>query len=85
MSNEKPLTLTLYSRPECHLCVDMLEALTLWQKTHQFNVDIINIDSDIKLTRRFAARIPVLAHNEIEICQYHINESALDAFFKNQA
>ena len=85
MSNEKPLILTLYSRPECHLCEDMLKALAVWQEAHQFNVDVINIDSDIKLTRRFAARIPVLAHNDIEICQYHINESALDEFFKNKA
>ena len=55
--------LTLYSRPDCHLC-DEAESLLLssglgesYQKT--------DIETDLKLIRRYGIHVPVLMRNDI--------------------
>jgi thiol-disulfide isomerase/thioredoxin len=81
MSNEKELIFSIYSRPECHLCDEMIENLEKWQKRFNFKIEIFNIDEDPALTERFAARIPLLAVDDAEICEYHLDEKALLQFF----
>lgn len=81
--NNTELVLTLYSRPECHLCEDMLNGLKSWQNRFDFKVEIVDIDQDTSLTDRFAARIPILTAADIEICQYYLDENALSRFFKS--
>jgi thiol-disulfide isomerase/thioredoxin len=71
------LVLSLYSRPECHLCEEMIDALKLWQKRFNFKINVIDIDQDSSLIARFAARIPLLAADNVEICEYHLDEKAL--------
>ena len=82
--NEKELVLSIYSRPECHLCDEMFDALKKWQSRFNFKVNIIDIDQDTFLTARFAARIPLLAVGDIEICEYHLDEKALLRFFEQE-
>jgi glutaredoxin-like protein DUF836 len=82
--NEPELVLSIYSRPECHLCDEMIEALKKWQSYFNFEVNIINIDQDTFLTARFAARIPLLAVGNIEICEYHLDEKALLHFLEQE-
>ncbi len=82
--NENELVLSIYSRPECHLCDEMFDALKKWQGRFNFKVDIINIDQDTSLTARFADRIPLLAVGDIEICEYHLDEKALLRFFEQE-
>ncbi len=55
--------LTLYSRPDCHLC-DEAESLLIssgqgesYQKT--------DIETDLKLLRRYRIHVPVLMRNDI--------------------
>ena len=79
------LTLCIYSRPQCHLCDDLITALKPWQSRYGFRLDVINIDEDESLTERFAARIPVLAHGDREICQYYIDEAAVQTFFESMS
>ena len=75
MSNiDAELIFSLYSRPECHLCDEMLIALKKWQKQFKFEVKVFNIDDDQELTARYAARIPLLAMNNTEICEYYFDE-----------
>lgn len=78
------LVFSIYSRPECHLCDEMIEALKKWQKHFNFKVEIINIDQDSELTARFAARIPLLAMADTEICEYHLDDKALLHFLENE-
>jgi glutaredoxin-like protein DUF836 len=80
--NKTELVLSLYSRPECHLCEEMIGALKIWQNRFNFKINVINIDLDSSLTARFAARIPLLAADEIEICEYYLDEKALLHFFE---
>ncbi len=82
--NENELVLSIYSRPECHLCDEMFEALKKWQSRFNFKVNIIDIDQDTSLIARFAARIPLLAFGDIEICEYHLDEKALLRFFEQE-
>lgn len=83
MNNDKELIFFIYSRPECHLCDVMINALKEWQQRYSFNVKIINIDADAKLTERYAARIPLLAVADTEICEYHLDEEALISYLEN--
>ena len=82
--NDPALVLSLYTRAECLLCEEMLDGLKSWQSCFDFKLNIVDIAQDKSLTDRFAARIPVLAMGDIEICQYHLDENALSRFFKHQ-
>ena len=83
MNKEKELLISVYSRPECHLCDEMLNALKEWQKHINFKVNVFNIDDDPILTSRYAARIPLLAINGTEICEYHFDENAFLQYLEN--
>ena len=76
MSNGTKLVYSIYSRPECHLCDDMLAELKKWQNQYDFEFEVFNIDNDSELTARYAARIPLLALDQTEICEYHFNEKS---------
>ena len=57
-----PVMLRLYSRAGCHLCGEMLmelEALRL-TKAGIFTVEILDIDRDPEIQRRYSLRIPLL-------------------------
>jgi hypothetical protein len=82
--SDAELVFTIYSRAECHLCEEMLAALKKWQNRFNFKVQMINIDQDTSLIARFAARIPLLAMDDIEICEYHFDETAFLQFFENE-
>ncbi|GAB4190071.1 MAG: glutaredoxin family protein [Wenzhouxiangellaceae bacterium] len=52
--------LTLYTRPDCHLC-DEAQAL-LSQAGLIEQVQIVDIEPDLKLIARYGDKIPVLHH-----------------------
>ena len=83
MDDDKQRVLIVYSRKHCCLCHEMLIAIKPWQKQYNFKVEVIDIDKDAGLTERFAARIPLLAEGDNEICQYHLEEQMLLNHFKN--
>ena len=51
---------TLYSRPGCHLCEEMMTTLQDIGAGNLFQVDVVNIDKDPVLQHLYGARIPVL-------------------------
>lgn len=71
------LRLTVYGRAECHLCDDLIAALKPWQNRYNLLVEEVDIDSDADLTARYAARIPVLTLDDVEVCQYFLDEQSL--------
>lgn len=84
MSNfDAELIFSLYSRPECCLCDEMINNLKKWQKQFKFVIKVFNIDDNQELTARYAARIPLLAVNDIEICEYHFDEKSFLQFLRN--
>ncbi len=82
MSNNHPI-LTLISRQDCHLCDDMKQQLSLLQIRYHFSVEVVDIDSDQSLLQRYVGDIPVLLHENNEICRHFFDENKFDAYFKN--
>jgi hypothetical protein len=71
------VTLTLYSRPGCHLCEEMkgvIETVTAGQPVDLREVDI---SGDPDLERRYGLEIPVLEIDGTKIAKYRIDERAL--------
>ena len=64
--------LTLYSRPECHLCEALLADLLPLLGPGD-SVETIDVDSSVALERRYGLRIPVLAAGELELSQYPLD------------
>lgn len=78
------IPLTLYSRPECHLCEVMLEELTPMLEGRA-TVEVVDISQDRALERRYALRIPVLAAGEQELSQYHLDAKRVEAYLSARA
>jgi hypothetical protein len=66
------LKLTLYSRPECHLCEALLADLTPLLPAGAA-VDVVDVDSDVALERRYGLRIPVLVAGDTELSAYPLD------------
>lgn len=73
-------TLTLYYREGCHLCETMLQALRGLQPRLEFEIRLLDIDRDPRLAQRYDEWVPVLLGGEQEICHYHLDQAALEAF-----
>lgn len=68
--------LTLYSRPDCHLCEAVLEELRPLLK-EGVTVESVDVDSDVALERRYGLRIPVLAAGDVEISGYPLDRERI--------
>ena len=70
-------TVTLYSRPGCHLCDDARAQLERLQRTLPFALHEVDIEQDDALHARYLERIPVIALDGEELFDYFVNEQAL--------
>lgn len=69
--------LKLYGREYCSLCTTMRAQLT----SQNLAVMWIDIDDDPALEERFGDLVPVLTTAAgREICHYHLDQAALDAY-----
>jgi glutaredoxin len=57
----EPVPLTLYSKPGCHLCEVMKEALEGAGLKRPYTLEEVDISGDPKLKELYGTRIPVLA------------------------
>jgi glutaredoxin len=71
-------TVTLYSRPGCHLCDEAREALARVRDRARFDLEEVDITGDDALHARYLERIPVIALNGQELFDYHVDEDALE-------
>ena len=55
----------------------MIQRLAEWHKKYGFRLTIIDIDQDPALQKKYAARVPLLATADAEICEYFLDEQAL--------
>lgn len=67
------LTFTVYSRSDCHLCEEMLVELRRLCDGREAAIEVIDIDRDASLSRRYGLAIPVLAIAGQELCRYRID------------
>jgi len=72
-------TLRLFSRPECHLCDELAAALDPIIRGRA-RLEIVNIDDDLALKKRYGLRIPVLVGDAQELSAYPLNTAAVEAY-----
>ncbi|PTU72521.1 glutaredoxin family protein, partial [Chromobacterium haemolyticum] len=73
------MKLTLYFREYCSLCHQMLAELQPWREHYGFELDVVDVDADPELERRFNELVPVLMEDETEICHWRLDQAALAA------
>lgn len=69
--------LTLYSKPDCHLCVEARAALSRLSPELGFELREVDITTDEALHRAYFERIPVVALGEEELFEYFVDEALL--------
>lgn len=76
---------TLYSRTYCHLCEDMLAALSAMEIVEDHVIDVIDVDADEALIARYDELVPVLVASKDgqpaqQLCHYFLDKAAVQAF-----
>ena len=69
--------LTVYERPGCHLCDDMVVSLAEWRAELDFEIERVDVDRSPELADRYGAKVPVLVLGSVEICHYFLDLHAL--------
>jgi glutaredoxin len=65
-------TVTIYTRPGCHLCEEAKAAILSAGCETEFQLEEINIDSDETLLERYRYEIPVVMINGIKVFKYSV-------------
>ena len=71
--------LTVLSRSYCHLCEELLAALKQYQGRYDFDIQVVDVDSDPALEEKWGDKVPVVLDGPIEVCRYHLDADAVDA------
>ena len=71
------MTLTLYSKPGCHLCDDLRALLAELQPDFGFTLSDVDITRDADLFARYQFDIPVLLRDGREIARGRVADHEL--------
>jgi len=70
--------LTIVHRDGCHLCEEMIEAVRrLGEAIRLPPVEIVDVDSDLQLQRRYGVSVPVLLLDGSPVCKFVLDEPEL--------
>jgi glutaredoxin len=72
------IRVTLYTKPDCHLCDVAAEALARVRTRAGFELDVVDISSDPALQARYGERIPVVLVDGEAAFEYEVDEGALE-------
>jgi glutaredoxin len=68
-----PLDVTLYSRPECHLCDEAKEAIAPLLREFGARLRVVNIDDDPELRERYREEIPVIFLGSRKVAKHRVD------------
>jgi glutaredoxin len=68
---------TVYSKPDCHLCGEAMVALRSLQDELGFALEELDITSEDALLRAYFERIPVIALDGEELFDHFVEEAVL--------
>jgi glutaredoxin len=68
---------TVYSKPDCHLCEEALVALRALQRDLSFELRELDITTDDRLHRSYFERIPVISVDGEELCEHILREAVV--------
>jgi glutaredoxin len=63
---------TLYTRAGCHLCEEAERVLRQEQAAAGFGLDLVDVDRDPELARRYGVRVPVVAVDGQDLFEYEV-------------
>jgi glutaredoxin len=70
-------SVTVYSKPDCHLCAEAMSVLRRLQRELAFALEERDITSEETLHRAYFERIPVVVLDGDELCEYFVDEALL--------
>jgi glutaredoxin len=71
------MRLTLYTRPDCHLCNDMKDTVLRVLRQHVFELIEVDISRNHMLERQYGRDIPILFIDGTEADRHRIDEMEL--------
>ena len=72
-----PATVTVYSKPDCHLCEEAMATVRCLQGEFGFALQELDITSDERLHHAYFERIPVVMLDGEELCELIVDEAIL--------
>ena len=75
-------TVTLYTRPGCHLCEQARDALLRVQKAQPFELAEVNAQDDPALLAEYGEQLPVVLLNGTFLFEYAVQEPRLRELLK---
>ena len=73
MTQIKRATVTIYTRPGCHLCDEAKAAIEASGCTGEYSLEEINIDEDPALRERYGYDIPVIFINGVKVFKHRVD------------
>lgn len=70
--------ITVVHREDCELCEEMLAQLrALGRRVQLPPIEVLDVDSDAELTRRYGLNVPVLLLDGSVVCRHRLDEMEL--------
>ena len=79
------ITLTLYTRPGCHLCDEMKAAIARAARDVPLTLEEVDISTDPALEARYGVEIPVLLVNGRKAAKYRVSDAELARILTSRA
>ena len=79
------LTVTIYSRPGCHLCDDMKAVVANVARTIPLSMTEVDISTDPLLEAQYGLEIPVLMVEGKKAAKYRVGEDELRKILAGRA
>jgi len=76
-------TLTVYSRRHCHLCEEMIAGVQDLQARFAFEVEVVDVDADAALRKEYGLHVPVLVHEDRELCRHRLEPAGVTAYLSS--
>ena len=70
--------MTVYGKPGCHLCDEALVVVEAVRARRGFELEQVDITLDPRLHARYGERIPVVAVDDEELFEYHVDTRGLE-------
>jgi glutaredoxin len=70
-------TVTVYSKPDCHLCERAKEVVERCRRQIDFALEVIDLSQDPQLLERYGNDIPVILLDGNEIARHVVRERQL--------
>ncbi|MGD8378753.1 MAG: glutaredoxin family protein [Gammaproteobacteria bacterium] len=76
------MTITVYSRPGCHLCDELMAELTPLCQARGVTPRVVDVESDPELSRRWGMHIPVVVGEEGELCRHRLDRRVIENYLE---